>query len=202
MRYENYVETGEPWIKIIPATWEIKRLKSRFTFGKGLPITKADLTEVGIPVISYGQVHAKYNTGTGLSESLFRFVPESFLVSHPQCLVHKNDFIVADTSEDRAGCGNCAFVDKETPLFAGYHSIILRNRESEDNKYLAYLFLTDAWRSQIRARVDGVKLFSISKTILGSTNIILPPREEQDQIVRYLDWQLAKINKLIHGYQR
>jgi len=30
----------------------------------------------------------------------------------------------------------------------------------------------------------------------------VPPREEQDQIVRYLDWQISKINKLIHGYQR
>ena len=32
--------------------------------------------------------------------------------------------------------------------------------------------------------------------------IPVPPREEQDQIVRYLDWQVSKINKLIHGYQR
>lgn len=31
--------------------------------------------------------------------------------------------------------------------------------------------------------------------------IPVPPREEQDQIVRYLDWQVSKINKLIHGYQ-
>lgn len=202
MRYDNYTDTGEFWIKSIPASWKIRRLKSCFTFGKGLPITKADLMEEGIPVISYGQVHAKYNTGTGLSDSLYRFVPNAFLESHPQCLVHKNDFIFADTSEDRNGCGNCAFVDKETLLFAGYHSIILRNRDSEDNKYLAYLFLTDAWRSQIRAKVDGVKLFSISKTILGSTNVILPSREEQDQIVRYLDWKVSRINHLIHGYQR
>jgi type I restriction enzyme S subunit len=27
--------------------------------------------------------------------------------------------------------------------------------------------------------------------------ILVPPRKEQDQIVRYLDWQVSKINKLI-----
>ena len=27
--------------------------------------------------------------------------------------------------------------------------------------------------------------------------ISIPPRDEQDQIVRYLDWQVSKINRLI-----
>ena len=31
---------------------------------------------------------------------------------------------------------------------------------------------------------------------------IVPPREEQDQIVRYLDWKTSQINKLLHGYHR
>lgn len=202
MRYGKYKETSEFWLAEIPEHWEIKRLKSLFTFGKGLPITKADLVEEGLPVISYGQVHAKYNSGTGLSKKLFRYVSETYLESNPQSLVHKNDFIFADTSEDKNGCGNCAYIDLEMPLFAGYHSIILQCRKQQNNKYIAYLFLTDTWRAQIRSRVDGVKLFSISKTILGNTNIILPPHEEQNQIVRYLDWQVSKINKLINGYQK
>lgn len=202
MAYIEYKDSGQNWLKAIPSSWNVKRLKSLFSFGKGLPITKADLVSEGIPVISYGQVHAKYNSGIGLSEQLYRYVPEKNIKTNQQSMVHQFDFIVADTSEDKTGCGNCVYVDAELPLFAGYHSIILRSREHQDNKYLAYLFLTDAWRSQIRSRVDGVKLFSISKTILNNVNVIIPPRSEQDQIVRYLDWQVARINKLIHGYQK
>ena len=200
--YESFKETGEKWLRCIPERWEICRLKSLFSFGKGLPITKADLIENGTPVISYGQVHSKANSGTGLSTSLFRFVSDDFLSTNKQSLVKKGDFIFADTSEDRNGCGNCVYIDKNIPIFAGYHSIILKTKKAFDNKYLAYLFLTDHWRFQIRSKVDGVKVFSVSKPILSSTNIVLPPREEQDQIVRYLDWQVSKINKLIHGYQR
>ena len=41
------------WIAEIPDTWKTERLKARFTFGKGLPITKENLVDRGIPVISY-----------------------------------------------------------------------------------------------------------------------------------------------------
>ena len=203
MMYQEYKDTGETWLPSAPTHWDIKRLKSIFSLGKGLPITKADLIEKGIPVISYGQVHAKYNPGTRLAVQLYRFVSPSFIETNPSSLVHQGDFIFADTSEDREGCGNCVYVDKEMQLFSGYHTIILRNLSGENNnRYLAYLFKTDRWRYQIRRLVDGVKLYSITKTILNGLNILIPPRPEQDQIVRYLDWKMTQINKLIHGYQR
>ena len=37
----------------------------------------------------------------------------------------------------------------------------------------------------------------ISMDYLGNVNLPIPPRDEQDQIVRYLDWQVSKINRLI-----
>ena len=51
--------SGVEWIGDIPQEWEIRSLKYLFDFGKGLPITKADLKESGIAVISYGQIHSK-----------------------------------------------------------------------------------------------------------------------------------------------
>lgn len=42
--------------------WKVDRLKYKFSFGKGLPITKVNLEDEGIAVISYGQVHSKVNT--------------------------------------------------------------------------------------------------------------------------------------------
>ena len=68
-------------------------------------------------------------------------VDESYLATNPQSLVHRGDFIVADTSEDVEGCGNCVYVDSDLVLFAGYHTIILFDKEARDNKYFAYLFV-------------------------------------------------------------
>ena len=188
--------SGIDWIGEIPAEWKIKRLKMIFGFGKGLPITKENLVETGIPVISYGQIHAKFNPGTKITDDLIRFVPENYVSSNPESLVHKGDILVADTSEDIEGCGNSVYVDKDVMLFAGYHTIILKSFNN-GNKYLAYLFKTDAWRSQIRSQVSGVKLFSITKRILSSVTVILPPIHEQIAIASYLDEKCSIIDSNI-----
>lgn len=185
------------WIEDIPATWETARLKALFTFGKGLPITKENLVETGVAVISYGQIHSKTNLGTRITEDLIRYVPESYLTSNPDSLVEKYDLLMADTSEDLAGCGNCVYVETDGQLFAGYHTIILRSVHKRSNKYLSYLFKSDAWRSQIRTRVSGVKLFSISRKILGALTVLLPPEDEQIRIVEYLDEKCGLIDSII-----
>lgn len=193
-------DSGVEWIGEIPKEWGIKPLKALFSFGKGLPITKENLKENGIPVISYGQIHAKWNSGTTLHDELKRYVDNKYLKTNPSSLVKKGDFILADTSEDREGCGNCAYIDKDETLFAGYHTIILKSLCNCDNKYFAYLFITDAWRSQIRMRVTGVKLFSISKRILANTSVIIPCNA--NEIVSYLDKKCTQIDKLIENQQK
>ena len=192
-------ESGVEWIDEIPSSWKIVPLKSLFSFGKGLPITKENLEESGIPVISYGQIHAKWNSGITTHKELLRFVNESYLETNPQSLVRRGDLIMADTSEDREGCGNCAYIDTEDTLFAGYHTIILHSLSETDNKYLAYLFLTDPWRNQIRKAVSGVKLFSVSRRILGSVSVLVP--DNPDQIVAFLDKKCAQVDTLIANVQ-
>ena len=72
-------DSGVEWIGQIPEKWNVVPLKSYFSFGKGLPITKENLTEQGIPVISYGQIHAKWNSGVTTHPELMRFVSDSYL---------------------------------------------------------------------------------------------------------------------------
>lgn len=193
-------DSGLDWITEIPKDWKVDRLKYKFSFGKGLPITKDNLEDEGIAVISYGQVHSKVNTGTNIDDELIRYVNERYLRTNAQSLVHKNDFIFADTSEDLTGCGNCVYVDKEMQLFAGYHTIILRVL-NEDAKYFSYLFLTDEWRKQLREKVSGVKLFSVTQKIIKEAGIIIPPISEQKKITAYLDKKCDEIRLLCNDIQ-
>lgn len=190
-------ESGVEWIDIIPASWETTRLKIMFAFSKGLSITKADLTETGIPVISYGQIHSKINTGTHLSDELLKFVPEKYLDESPDALLRLGDIVLADTSEDLDGLGNAVLMDRAEKVFAGYHTIIMRPTNVEFSKYLSYLFRTDCWRSQLRANASGIKVFSATQKMLKACNIILPPLIEQLQIVTYLDNKCAIIDSMI-----
>lgn len=194
--------SGVEWIGEIPEDWEVTPLKKLFSFGKGLPITKENLVEKGLPVISYGQIHSKSNTGTKLQSELLRYVSNSYLDSNPNSLVHSGDFIFADTSEDLEGCGNCCYIDKEIKLFAGYHTVILQSKISKDNKYLAYLFKTDEWRKQLREKLVEVKLYSITQKALKSTSVILPPKPTQQRIASYLDKKCSKIEETIQNQQQ
>ena len=193
--------SGIEWIGDIPAHWEVKRIKELFSFGKGLPISKEDLIENGVPVINYGQIHSKDNNGTSIKDSLIRYVDLNYKNTNMTSLVESGDFIFADTSEDLDGCGNCIYVDSKYPIFAGYHCIILRSIKRNSSKYLAYLFQMDAWRTQIRRDVTGVKVFSISKKILGKSYILLPPRYEQECIVNYLQEKCNEIDIIINKKQ-
>lgn len=192
-RYEKYKPTGIQWLPEIPEHWNIESFGKHFSFGKGLPITKADLTKEGIAVISYGQVHSKLNLGVTLSDSLIRYVSNRWLDTNPQNLLRKCDFVFADTSEDIAGAGNCAFNDYSKPLFAGYHIVIARPTEVENSHYWAYLFQSNCWKSQVQSLVNGVKVYSINKSILKKTAILIPSIAEQEKIVAYLDKRITLI---------
>lgn len=194
-KYETYKDSGLEWLGIVPEHWRTMKMKYLFSFGRGLNITKSDLVEDGTPVISYGQIHSKANTGVAVKEELLRFVPTDITSAHPENKVHIGDFIFADTSEDKEGCGNCAYIDREG-IYAGYHSLVLDGK-GRDNKYFAYLFKSEPWRIQIRSKASGVKVFSITQTIMGESTVILPTLIEQRTIASYLDHKVGQIDALI-----
>lgn len=167
----------------------------------GLTFTKADLVESGDAVISYGQIHSGLNDKVHIKPELIRYIPKSISKSSDSALVSKGSFIFADTSEDREGCGNAVYIDTSDKIYAGYHTIVFR-RNDENGKYLAYLFQTDAWRSQIRSQVSGVKVYSITQTILSSTLVILPPGQEQEAIAAWLDEKCEEIDAAITKVDR
>lgn len=197
-------DSGVEWIGEIPYDWKAIRFRYVFSLDKGLTITKEDLVDDGVPVISYGQVHAKTNTGTGINDSLIRYVPELYLGTDRQSLAYQGNYIFADTSEDLGGVGNCVFIDINGALFAGYHTIISRIKGNSSEyfpKYFSYLFLSDMWRDQLRSKVMGVKVYSISQKLLKDTSILLPPKIIQQAIADYLDEKCATINSILDDKQ-
>lgn len=193
----EYRDSGIEWIGQIPKEWEVVPFKAYFTTGKGLSFTKADLTPQGHAVVSYGQVHSKVNTGTRLDDSLLRYIPDSITENGESSRMNKGDFIFADTSEDLEGCGNCVYVDRDIELYAGYHSVTAKPKVQYDNKYFAYYFQTPCWRSQIRSRVTGIKVYSISQSIINKTHIFVPSLSEQQKIANYLDKICGEVDELV-----
>lgn len=194
--------TDNEWFPQIPADWRLEPLKKFTTTNTGITFTKADLEEEGNCVLSYGQVHAKNNPQTYVNPELVKYIPDSLIESKESAKVKQHDFIFADTSEDLAGCGNCIYISDPIELYAGYHTILLRNLGLECGRYFAYQFMSDEWRSQIRKRVKSVKLFSVTQGILNQTFVFIPPVAEQKAIAEYLDKECEKIGRNIELLER
>jgi type I restriction enzyme S subunit len=185
------------WIEDIPADWEVKRLGFLFTFGKGLNITKEDLQDEGIPCVSYGEIHSKYGFEVNPTKNILRCVDKKYLKTGRDSLLVYGDFLFADTSEDIEGSGNFTYLNSKEETFAGYHTIIVRVIDKLDYRYIAYLFDSIQFRNQIRDKVWGIKVYSITKQILKNTKVILPSPKEQHAIAAFLDTQCSKVDSII-----
>lgn len=200
LKNSSLIHNDGTWDVTYPVNWHIERNQALLSFRKGLSITKADLTESGVPVISYGQVHSKANHGTSLEDVPICHVPMSFLTDKT-AVVEKGDFIFADTSENLDGCGNAVYVDDNQTLLAGYHTIIGHPKTDMNSKYLAYLFASPTYRNQIRSTVNGVKVYSVTQQILKGAYSLIPPKSEQNEIVAYLDEKCTSIDTITHIYR-
>jgi type I restriction enzyme S subunit len=179
------------------ANLETQRFTTFFTLGKGLPITKADLQDEGIPVVSYGEIHSKYGRELNPDRHPLKCVKDTYLKSDKACLLQYGDFVFADTSEDLEGSGNFTFLNSHTPVFAGYHTIIARPKIEVDFLFLSFLCDSYKFRKQIQSQVVGIKVFSITKDLLKNVNLWLPPLPEQKSIATYLDKKTGEVDKLI-----
>lgn len=191
-------DSGVEWLGKIPTHWEVKKLKLLFGIGSGLGITKADFVPSGIPCVSYGEIHSKYPCRLNTGIHPLPYVSEDYLSSKPQALLKKGDFVFADTSEDIEGSGNFTSLQSDDPVFAGYHTIVLKPKtQSIHSPYFSFLFDSLGIRNQVRKEVCGVKVYSITKSILKEVQCLIPPLEEQKAIAEYLDTQIEKIDLAI-----
>jgi type I restriction enzyme S subunit len=199
--YPEYKDSGVRLLGDIPSHWAVDKFRYLFSLGRGLGITKANLQDSGIPCVNYGEIHSKYGFEVSPDTHPLRCVSELYLESSPNSLLSNGDCIFADTSEDIEGAGNFTQLTSDQALFAGYHTVIARPKGENDVRFLAYVFDSPAYRTQIRLAVKGVKVFSITQEILKNTDLWLPPLPEQKQIAHFLDHETAKIDLLIAKQQ-
>lgn len=185
-------DSGVEWIEEIPDHWEVKRFRYVFSLGKGLTITKENLQDEGVACVNYGEIHSKYGFDVNPEIHELKCVDEEYLKSSPSALLKQGDFVFADTSEDVEGSGNFTYLNSNQKTFAGYHTVIARPKRTVDSRFLAYSFDSPSFRNQIRNRVKGVKVYSITQSILSEPSVWLPTLEEQHSIVEYLDNECSK----------
>ena len=193
-------DSGIDRIDKLPEHWEVKKFRFSFKFQRGLNITRDDLRDEGVLCLNYGEVHSKYGFEL-LPAHTLKCVDKKYIETNSKSLLDDGDFVFADTSEDIAGSGNFSYINGKMQVFAGYHTLIAKPIIDFDSRFIAYLLDSKAFRGQVRQKVKGVKVYSITQSILKGTYIWLPPREEQKEIVEKLDSEMSLLNQTIQSYK-
>ncbi len=114
-------------------------------------------------------------------------------------LIRKGDFAINSRS-DRKGSGGISEYDGSSSLII----TVLKPHDDLNGRFYHYLLRSHYFSEEFYRNGHGLvsDLWTTKWDEMRNIYIPVPPREEQDQIVRHLDWQTSRINKLIHGYQR
>ncbi|SDE12389.1 restriction endonuclease subunit S [Peptococcus niger] len=178
--YSEYKEMNLPWLKTIPAHWEIRRNKNIFT----------EIKE------KVGERSSEY---TLLSLTLNGIIPRDLDAGGKfpsdfgkYKVIKKGDmvFCLFDVDETPRTVGLSNF----DGMLTGAYTIMDVN--NINSRYILYYYLALDNGKLLKPLYTGLRK-TINVNTFQSTQIPAPPRAEQDQIVRFLDWKVSAVNRLI-----
>jgi type I restriction enzyme S subunit len=111
-----------------------------------------------------------------------------------------DDIVVNTMWAWMAALGVSAYDGIVSPSYGVYRPL----KNVYNPKYLNLLLRTEKYRTEYIRRSTGIhsSRLRLYPDQFLDIYFILPPRDEQDQIVRYLDWKVSQINKLVNAKRR
>lgn len=179
-RYDTYKSTGLNWFSEIPTGWEWRFL-SQVAHEQNIKKPVGEMYPV--MTLSYGEIKRKANIDAGLVPSNY----DNYQILYRGNIVLRLIDLQNDHTSLRTG------LVKETGIITSAYTCIT---PTENAAYVRYLLHSYDTRKVFYGYGGGVRQ-SIGYKDIRHLQVPVPPREEQDQIVRYLDWQVSKINRLI-----
>lgn len=179
--YAEYREVNLPWLKAVPAHWEMRRNKNIFTEQKEIVGERsADYTLLSLTL--NGIIPRDMDGGGKFPESFDKYK-----------IVKNGDMAF------------CLFDIDETPRtvgLSGYNGMLtgaytIMRISNINARFIYYYYLALDNGKMLRPLYTGLRK-TININTFQSTKVPVPPRSEQDQIVRFLDWKVSSINKLIN----
>lgn len=180
-RYETYRAVQPLWNMEFPTHWEVFPLCSMAKEKSICNCTELELLSVYLDagVVPFSKRTEKRTNATSKDLSKYQRVDPS-------------DFVLNNQQAWRGSVGVSKYTGITSPAY-----IILSMNDQLTSEFANYLFRSAIMVDQYRIRSKGVG--SIQRNLywqeLKRVSVLVPPKEEQDQIVRYLDLLLITMNQ-------
>ena len=172
----------------MPSHWNIKRINSIFYENKEV---NSGLNSTDAFQFKFGELipKKKYEINDELAKTYSKYT-----------LIQSQDIMINGLNLNYDFLTQRIALVKEKGIITSAY-ISLRPRENTYSKYYTFLFKSLDSRKVFNGMGSGIRL-TLDFSELKKLNISVPPREEQDQIVKYLDWQTSKINTFIKAKKK
>ena len=185
--YEAYTLSDQVWTPQLPAHWEFQRAKCIFDSPKEKNEGNKESNVLSLTL--KGVIHNSKENPIGLS-------PADYATYQ---IFEANDLVFKLIDLENVSTSRVGIVPERGIMSSAY--IRFSARKEINVRYFYYQY-HDWWLRQIFNGLGAGVRQTLSAQDLLNLKLAVPPRKEQDQIVRYLDWQISRINHLIHGYQK
>ena len=174
----NHSHDNLVWLGEIPSHWDYKKIGSLFTERKA-KVSDKDYPPLSVAKIGVvPQLDSAVKTDAGDNRKLVRVA----------------DFVINSRSDRKGSCG-VSELDGSVSLI----NIVLTPRSEWNSRYVHYLLRSQPFSEEYYRNGRGIvaDLWTTRYSEMKSILLPVPPRPEQDQIVRFLDWKVSAINRLI-----
>ena len=178
-QYSKVKDASASWLGSIPSHWDCKKVGSLFSERK-VKVSDKDYQPLSVAKIGVvPQLDTAVKTDAGDNRKL----------------VCAGDFVINSRSDRKGSCG-VSELDGSVSLI----NIVLKPRNEWNHRYVHYLMRSHVFSEEYYRYGRGIVADLWTTRFSEMKNILLPvpPRDEQDQIVRFLDWKVSEINKLIN----
>ena len=174
----NYILNNPAWLGEIPSHWDCKKIGSLFTE------RKVKVSDKEYPPLSVAKIGVVPQLDTAVKTD----------AGDNRKLVRIGDFVINSRSDRKGSCG-VSELDGSVSLI----NIVLTPRNLWNSRYVHYLLRSHPFSEEYYRNGRGIvaDLWTTRYSEMKSILLPVPPRPEQDQIVRFLDWKASTVNKLI-----
>ena len=187
------------WLGNISSTWSTKKLKYTALVKFSNVDKKTNDDEIPVLLCNYVDVYKNEfinNTITFMKATAKKSTINRFSIT-------KGDILVTKDSETPEDIAVPAYVNEEMEnVLCGYHLTLITTKENLIGKYLFRLFESDMFNSQFEYRANGITRYGLSTHAFNNALIPIPPKEEQLEIIEYLDNYSKNISGSINTIQQ
>lgn len=184
MAYTKYISTPEAvWFLSVPNNWRATKMRELFSE------RNTKVSDKNYPALSVGKMGVVPQLDTAVKSDN----------GDNRKLICQGDFAINSRS-DRKGAGGVSVYDGSASLII----TVLKPHHELNGRFYHYLLRSHYFSEEFYRNGHGLvsDLWTTKWDTMRNIYIPVPPREEQNQIVRYLDWQISQINKLIKGKRK